>query len=101
MLKADMQKGSCFSNRFLFDWLKSILNSPVTGTQIQPIFGLFGQLLLEILQLRQVPLSLVSFVQQTRTIPVWWIKAFPSYISNGLFPLVVVFICKSGRTGRN
>lgn len=89
VLKADMQKEVVSAIDFLFDWLKSILNGPVTRTQIQPIFGLFGQLLVEFLQLRQVPLSLVSFVRQTRTIPGLVDQAFPGYISNGLFPLVV------------
>lgn len=75
---------------FLLDWLEKQLQQPVSRTEIQPWFFLFGDLLVQFLEERQVPLSLQALARQHKTVPALLDIAFPGYIRAGLLRWVIV-----------
>jgi len=75
---------------FLLDWLKNACGGSISKTEIQPFFYLFGELLVEFLEERKVPLSLLAMIRQVKTVPSLVDKAFPSYIRAGVLRQVVL-----------
>ena len=83
----------------LLQWLESVIQKKLDRLQIQPVFGLCGQLLLQFLQKRQVPLSLNSYTRQLSTVPGLVDQEFPGYIESGLFPLVLDALASRKKRG--
>jgi hypothetical protein len=70
-------------------WLEKVTRKPVARTEISPYFGLFGELLVQFLEERKVPLSLMALIRQHGSIPGLVDTAFPGYIQSGSLSWVI------------
>lgn len=88
-LQPETQRDIIRALDYLLDWCRGF--SPVLQrNDISLLFNLFGQLLIQFLQLRQIPISLGSFIRQAKSVPGLVDQAFPGYIPSGLFIEVIV-----------
>lgn len=75
---------------FLLDWLKDALREPVRRTEIQPWFALFGELLVNFLEERKIPLSMIALIRQAKTVPSLVEMEFPGYVRAGMLKMVIM-----------
>lgn len=74
---------------FLMGWLKGAFQVPLRETDYPPWFNLFGELLVEFLESRNVPLSARALLRQASSVPALVAQAFPGYIEAGLLGWVM------------
>jgi len=88
-LQPETQRDIIRALDYLLDWCRGF-SSVLQRNDISLLFNLFGQLLIQFLQLRQIPISLGSFIRQAKSVPGLVDQAFPGYIPSGLFIEVIV-----------
>lgn len=74
--------------KWLLQWSQTACGG-LTRLQIQPWFYLLGELLVQFLQERKVPLSPTAFVRQYKSIPGLVEVHFPGYLAAGLLGKIV------------
>lgn len=88
-LQSEAQRDVIRALDYLLEWCRSI-SQPLQRNDISLLFNLFGQLLIQFLQLRQIPISLGSFIRQAKSVPGLVDQAFPGYVPAGLFMELVI-----------
>lgn len=94
LLKRELQKEVMSALNFLLTWLKDELKLVVRRTDILPWFTLFGEILVDFLEERKVPLSLIALVRQSRSVPGLIEQSFPGYIKAGALELIIMSMRK-------